>query len=194
MPSSRQTVGRTSASDDDHSAVFIFRARRGKEAALAQWARRMVSAARRHEGNVAATAIGPDQTGQYRVVHHFRDRAALESWLSSTQRAALLKEGEALLESPPAVERTGLETWFQVPSDGPAFVPPPRWKMWLTSVVAIYPFVLAFLLWVNPQIKGWPVFIRAAVLPLVLLSLMTFLVMPSVTRLLRPWLASKRQQ
>jgi uncharacterized protein len=194
MPSNRQTVGRTGASDDDHSAVFMFRARRGKEAALAQWARRMVSAARRHEGNIAATAIGPDQAGHYRVVHHFRDRAALDSWLSSTQRAALLKEGEALLEAPPAVERTGLETWFQMPSDGRAFVPPPRWKMWLTSVVAIYPFVLAFLLWVNPHIKGWPVFVRAAVLPLVLLSLMTFLVMPSVTRLLGPWLARRRQQ
>ncbi len=155
----------------------------------------MVSAARRHEGNIAATVISPNQKGgAYRVVHHFRDPAALESWLLSTERAALLEEGELILEAPPAVERTGLETWFRLPADGHAFVPPPRWKMWLTSVLAIYPFVLAFLVWVNPQIKGWPVAVRAAVLPLVLLSLMTYLVMPTVTRLLRPWLAGKRQR
>jgi uncharacterized protein len=162
--------------------------------ALAQWARRIVSAARQYEGNIAATVVGPDQSGEYRVVHHFRDQATLESWLSSAQRAVLLQEAEPLLEARPAVERTGLETWFRLPSDGRVIVAPPRWKMWLTSVLAIYPLVLAFLAWVNPHIKGWPLAVRAAVLPLVLLSLMTYLVMPNVTRLLRPWLAGRHQQ
>ena len=83
------------------------------------------------EGNIAATVIGPDQTGGYRVLQHFHDQAALESWLSSSQRAELLREAKPLLERPPAVRRTGLETWFHLPSDGPAIVPPPRWKMWL---------------------------------------------------------------
>jgi antibiotic biosynthesis monooxygenase (ABM) superfamily enzyme len=64
--------------------------------------------------------------------------------------------------------------------------------MWLISVLAIYPFVFAFLEWISPHIKGWPLPIRAAVLPLVLLSLMTYLVMPNVTRVLRPWLSGKR--
>jgi antibiotic biosynthesis monooxygenase (ABM) superfamily enzyme len=185
---------RADAPEDGGSAVFTFRAQPGQEEALAQWARRIVSAARQYEGNIAATVLGPDQSGEYRVVHHFRDQAALESWLSSPQRAELLQEAEPLLEALPAVERTGLETWFSLPSDGRVIVAPPRWKMWLTSVLAIYPLVLAFQAWVNPHIKGWPLAARAAILPLVLLSLMTYLVMPTVTRLLRPWLAGRHQR
>jgi hypothetical protein len=193
MTQTPEGAGRTGEADDGGSAVFTFRARPGQEEALSQWARRIVSAAREYEGNIAATVIGPDQTGEYRVVQHFRDQATLKSWLSSPQRAELLREAETLLERPPAVQRTGLETWFRLPSDR-AVVPPPRWKMWLTSVLAIYPLVFAFLTWVSPQIKGWPLAVRAAILPLVLLSLMTYLVMPNVTRLLRPWLASRPKQ
>jgi hypothetical protein len=174
--------------DDGGSVIFLFRARPGHEDALAQWTRRIVSAARRHQGNLDAAVIGPDGCGTYRVLHHFLDQAALESWLASPQRAELLREAEVLLARPPAVQRTGLETWFRLPSDTRAIVPPPRWKMWLTSVLAIYPLVFAFLAWVNPHIKGWPLALRAAVFPLVLLSLMTYLVMPTITRLLRPWL------
>ena len=185
--------GSTDAPPVAGSAVFEFRARPGQEQALAQWAHRIVSAARQCEGSIAATVIGPDQTGGCRVLQHFRDQAALESWLSSSQRAELLREANHLLERPPSVRRTGLETWFHLPSDGQAIVPPPRWKMWLTSVVAIYPLLLAFLAWVSPRIAGWPLPLRAAVLPLVLLSLMTYLVMPNVTRLLRPWLAAATQ-
>ena len=135
----------------------------------------------------------PRPDGGIPLLQHFRDQAALESWLSSSQRAELLREANHLLERPPSVRRTGLETWFHLPSDGPAIVPPPRWKMWLTSVVAIYPLLLAFLAWVSPRIAGWPLPLRAAVLPLVLLSLMTYLVMPNLTRLLRPWLAAGTQ-
>ena len=180
-------------SPEGGSAVFTFRARPGEDAALAQWAQRIVGAARRYEGNLAATVVGPDLTGEYRVVHHFRDQETLESWLTCTERAELLREAEPFLEAPPAVARTGLETWFRLPSDGRVIRPPPRWKMWLTSVLAIYPLLFAFQAWVSPEIEGWPLAVRAAVLPLVLLGLMTYLVMPNVTRLLRPWLNGNRR-
>jgi antibiotic biosynthesis monooxygenase (ABM) superfamily enzyme len=189
MGETPQDVGPTGESTEARSVVFTFRARPGQEAALARWAHDIVSAARRYEGNVGAVVIGPDENGNYRVLHHFRDQVALESWLASAQRSELLELAEPLLERPPAVRRTGLETWFRLPSDGAAIVPPPRWKMWVTSVFAIYPLVLVFLAWVSPRINGWPLAVRAAVFPLVLLSLMTYLVMPTLTRVLRPWLS-----
>lgn len=180
-------------SDAGCSAVFTFRARAGQEERLLQWTHRIVSAARRHEGNLAAAVVGPDETGQYQVVHHFRDDASLQSWLESTERADLHREGEALLEAPPDVQRTGLETWFQPPSGGQSMVPPPRWKMWLISLLAIYPLVLAFQAWVSPHITHWPLAVRAAALPLVVLTLMTFVIMPNVTRALRKWLTAERR-
>jgi uncharacterized protein len=183
--------GNDGASADLSAVVFTFRARPGLEQDIGRWVRRVVGAARQYEGNIAATVIGSDEAGEYRVLHLFRDQAARDSWLGSAQRAELLRAAEPFLERPPAVQRTGLETWFSPPSDGRAVVPPPRWKMWVTSVLAIYPLVLIFLAWVSPQINGWPLAVKAAVFPLVLLSLMTYLVMPTVTRLLRPWLVRR---
>ena len=55
----------------------------------------------------------------------------------------------------------------------------------------IYPLVVAFQALLVPTIKPWPLLVRSAVFPLVLLSLMTFLVMPTVTRVLQPWLGSR---
>jgi antibiotic biosynthesis monooxygenase (ABM) superfamily enzyme len=66
--------------------------------------------------------------------------------------------------------------------------PPPRWKMWLVSLVAVYPLVLAFQVLVVPRMARLPLPLRALLFPLVLLTLMTFVVMPVMTRLLRRWL------
>jgi hypothetical protein len=58
--------------------------------------------------------------------------------------------------------------------------------MWFISLLAIYPLVLAVLKWVSPHLGRWPLALRAAGLPLVVLTLMTFVIMPNVTRALRP--------
>jgi len=65
--------------------------------------------------------------------------------------------------------------------------------MWLVSLVAIYPFVVAFQAALVPGIKGWPLLVRSAILPLTLLTLMTFVVMPAVARLAQPWLSSRSE-
>jgi uncharacterized protein len=97
--------------------------------------------------------------------------------------------GRADRGRPGLQQLTGLETWFKLPgSNGPTMKPPPRWKMWLVSVVAVYPLVLAFQAVVVPKMVGLPFPLRALMFPLVLLTLMTFVVMPVVTRVLRRWL------
>jgi len=85
----------------------------------------------------------------------------------------------------------------EIPEDAgptaPAMVPPPRWKMWLVSLLAIYPLVLAFQVLVGPHITGWPLAVRAATLSLVVSTLMNFVIMPNLTRALRPWLSPGRR-
>jgi antibiotic biosynthesis monooxygenase (ABM) superfamily enzyme len=63
--------------------------------------------------------------------------------------------------------------------------------MWLVSLVAVYPLVLAFQASVVPRMARLPLPLRALLFPLVLLTLMTFVVMPMVTRLLRRWLGPR---
>ena len=170
------------------SVVFTIRARPGREGAIAHWAQRIVRTARHVEGSLAATVVGPDSTGEYRFQHYFRDEPSLARWLSSATREQLLLEAEPMLEGPPVVQRTGLETWFHLPRSHLSLAPPPRWKLWLVSVLAIYPMALAFLAWISPRLTGLPLPVRAAVLAVGLLTLMTYVVTPTLTSLLRPWL------
>jgi antibiotic biosynthesis monooxygenase (ABM) superfamily enzyme len=58
--------------------------------------------------------------------------------------------------------------------------------------VAVYPLVLGFQALVVPRMVGLPLPLKALMFPLVLLTLMTFAVMPVVTRLLRRWLAPRQ--
>jgi antibiotic biosynthesis monooxygenase (ABM) superfamily enzyme len=64
--------------------------------------------------------------------------------------------------------------------------------MWAVSLLAIFPLAAAFQAFVLPHIERWPLLLRAAVFPLVVLTMMTFVVMPVVTRLLRRWLRRTR--
>jgi uncharacterized protein len=52
--------------------------------------------------------------------------------------------------------------------------------------------VLGFQALVVPRTVGLPLPLKALMFPLVLLTLMTFAVMPVVTRLLRRWLAPRQ--
>jgi antibiotic biosynthesis monooxygenase (ABM) superfamily enzyme len=82
---------------------------------------------------------------------------------------------------------TGLETWFALPHRA-TIKPPPRWKMWIVSLLAIYPLVVLFQATIVPT-TNLATAVRPAVLPLTLLTLMTFVVMRVVTRVVQPWLS-----
>jgi antibiotic biosynthesis monooxygenase (ABM) superfamily enzyme len=53
-------------------------------------------------------------------------------------------------------------------------------------------WVLAFQALAVPRMVGLPLPLRALLFPLVLLTLMTFVVMPVVTRVLRRWLGPRQ--
>ena len=69
-----------------------------------------------------------------------------------------------------------------------AIVPPARWKQLLATVVGACPLVILLSAFVLPRLAGWPLLVRSAVLPVVLLTVMTYVVMPVVTKALRGWL------
>jgi antibiotic biosynthesis monooxygenase (ABM) superfamily enzyme len=82
---------------------------------------------------------------------------------------------------------SGLETWFDIP--GQLVTPPPRWKMALTTIIAIYPIALFFAVFITPHVTNWTVFLRAALVPIFGPIILTYLFMPFLTRkVLRGWL------
>ena len=79
---------------------------------------------------------------------------------------------------------------IEIPDRAPGVPGPParRWKTWVVSLVGLYPLVLGFLGFIAPHVAQWPLPARAALMPLVLLTLMTYVIMPFLTRLMRWWL------
>jgi uncharacterized protein len=187
--SARQGQRDRSANREPATAVFARTVKPGREAEYEALAREMVKASQAFPGQLAATMLHEEGSPNYTVLYSFTDRPALEAWLDSPERRQLLRQADRLAEQHARVQPlTGLETWFTLPHQ-PTIKPPPRWKMWLISLLAIYPLVVAFQATIVPTIKALPLLVRSAILPLTLLTLMTFVVMPVVTRMVQPWLS-----
>ena len=167
----------------------------------AEWERALSGALARGltcENHLGTVIFKPTEGGAYRLIVRFRSRAAYEAWRRSPEcgeRFAALVPMET--RAPEFVEAEGPEAWFD-PGDGGAAPPPatapPRWKTALVSWLGVYPTitVLVWLLW--PAMAGLPMSLRTLVLSGLMVPLLAWIVMPPLTRLLRPWLVAGRQK
>ena len=66
----------------------------------------------------------------------------------------------------------------------------PRFKLALLTWVSAYALITTFLALLGPTIAGWPLALRTLVLSVTMVSTLTWIIMPRLTRLFRPWLAA----
>lgn len=69
---------------------------------------------------------------------------------------------------------------------------PPRYKLALLSWVGAYAAITLILAVLGPTMAPWPLPLRTLLLSVLMVAAMTWLVMPSLTRLFRGWLGSGR--
>jgi antibiotic biosynthesis monooxygenase (ABM) superfamily enzyme len=55
--------------------------------------------------------------------------------------------------------------------------------------VAAYAVITAILATLGPTLASWPLVLRTLLLSVVMVVALTWLIMPAMTRLFRPWLA-----
>jgi len=65
----------------------------------------------------------------------------------------------------------------------------PRYKLALLTWVAAYALITTFLALLGPTIADWPLTVRTLVLSVTMVAALTWVIMPRLTRLFRPWLA-----
>ena len=159
----------------------------GREREFEQWYDGIIGTASRFPGFLGSGVLRPHKTGQaWHVVYRFADPESLDRWESSPERADWLRRAENLAEETGVARVSGLETWFSLP--GRTAPAPPRWKMAVVTLVAIVPLVLLMNLTVLPLLSGWPLVARTLVFSGTLTGLMTWVVMPRMTRLFRRFL------
>jgi antibiotic biosynthesis monooxygenase (ABM) superfamily enzyme len=166
------------------------RVRRGHEAAYEEFLEGIIAAASRFPGYLGVEVFRPGEasTGEYRIVYRFGGGDELKVWLASGEHAAWLERAEPHVIGPMRTQfRTGLETWFTLPAE-PALPPPPPYKMAILTWITIFPLISLVVVALGPLLRGISLLPRLAITTAVTVPLMTWIVMPRVTRLLRGWL------
>ena len=83
-------------------------------------------------------------------------------------------------------ELTGLEAWFRSPQN-----PPPRWKMAVATYLGVVPVIMGLSLTIGPVVRSWNFLLNNLVFNACVVALLTWIVMPFITRILHRWLHSK---
>jgi len=102
-------------------------------------------------------------------------------YLEWNHLAVNLTEGNGRTE-----ELSGLESWFTPP--GAPLRSLPKWKMAVTTFLGVFPVAMVLNLTLGPVITSWHFILRNALFNACVVSLLTWLVMPIVTRALHGWL------
>lgn len=177
--------------NDPVTLVFSWKVKKGKEKQFERWAHKTTQAAAHFEGHLGANWIKPAANAKtYTVIYKFDTVEHFSNWEDSPIRHKLLKQLANYTENdePKKVEQlTGLETWFTLPGSL-TIKPPPRWKMLIATAVGIYPLGLFFQAFIAQYLHLVPLWIRPIILIGMLTPLMTYVVMPFVTKQLKPWL------
>ena len=170
------------------------------------WLSGITEAGSHFAGHQGFTVLRPEEgsKAEYVILARFATYQDLRRWEDSTERAHWLQLLEPLVVEPPTYRtESGLETWFQLPGHK-VVVPPPKYKMAALILLAIYPLILIvvpLMGWVagdDRSYLGVPVrfsaeyLTRTLVTAVILVILMTWVAMPQLTRLARPWLYPTR--
>ena len=189
-PTERGVGSAPDAGDGPITTTVTRRVKPGHEAFYEQFLAGIIAAATRFPGHLGVEVFRPASAaeGEYRTVYRFDTGEHLQAWLDSDEHAAWLERAEPHVIGPMRSQfLTGLESWFTLPGR-PGSPPPPPYKMALVTWVTIFPLITLVVLVLDPLLVRLDLVPRLAVTTAVTVPIMTWLVMPRVTRLLRGWL------
>lgn len=172
------------------TVVVSRRVIKGKESNFETLSTQMTQRASHFPGYLGATMFRPSSPDdpEYRIVFKFQDRDSLNAWEESEERRELLEQIESLLVQPSEREVTsGIVTWFTLQGQNPV-TPPPKWKMTIVSWLALYPAVTLVFVLFGDILAQIPLLLRTMVVTVVVMLLMSYVLMPRMTRWFSFWL------
>ncbi|HEY2220486.1 antibiotic biosynthesis monooxygenase [Actinomycetospora sp.] len=192
-PESRPVLVGEAPERDVVTVVVSHAVRPQDESAFLDWQNRMSEAERNAPGNVGSELLRPVPGVQedWVAVTRFAGEPELEAWLGSEARRRLLDDGERFRDF--RLQRVGpsFGSWF-APDAGPE-AGPASWKTALSVLVGLYPTVVLLTLALSALWPAAPLWASLLVGNVLSVSVLTWVVMPVVTRALRFWLEPARE-
>jgi antibiotic biosynthesis monooxygenase (ABM) superfamily enzyme len=141
-----------------------------------------------HKGVHGASVISSfpgAENNEIGILRTFNDEKERDAFYNSE----LFKEWEAYASklTEPAVYRelTGLEAWFR------STTAPPRWKMAIATLCGVFPTSIFLYFTTSWFLKELSVPLRLFITATLMVGILTWMVMPFVTKILNPWLSNK---
>lgn len=187
----------TTRTPESVTVTVTRRALPGRVSEMAAWVQAGQRLASGFDGFLGAGHVRPGANSQdWHMLYRFADEASLATWQSSAEREWWIASALGLVSETRVEKRTGIEGWFDEPRgrvvSTSAQQGPPRWKQAIVIFLAFLPTNLAAQLLLTPLIGGLPLPLRVLTLTAVLIPVMTYLVLPFVTRRLQWWLEGRR--
>jgi uncharacterized protein len=181
--------------DPPVTAVASRRVKPGREQEFEEWVSGILAAANGFPGYLGSEVLRPSEhdDNEYKIVFRFDHASNLHAWENSEERHRWLRKSRPLLHEKEKVQvLTGLETWFTLPSK-PGEPAPPRYKMAIVTWLAVFPVVTVIFSLLGNWLNMLPTLVRTLVFTLVMVTLMTYVIMPRMTRLFSFWLYPDRK-
>lgn len=175
------------------SLVIEYEVSKDQELQFRQWQLELRSAVRNFKGYLNTDICTPIKgvQNQWYIIVHFDNSANLTQWLDSDSRHNLIKFGKRNFGSYQYKRLgTGLEKWFSNHRSGQTYSSPSAWKQNFAVLFGLYPTVMIETLLFSQLrlMESWSLAPKIFVNNLVSCSLLTWAVMPFVTRILNFWL------
>jgi uncharacterized protein len=152
----------------------------------------LIAAAEGFDGHLGASVFRTNS--EYRVVFKFKHLTSLQQWETSAIRRRLLERAARFTVDKGQFQvLTGLETWFTL-TPQQAVIPPPRYKMLIVTCLAAFPTITVVNVVLQPLLQLLPILLRSLFTTIALLTLMTYVIMPRLTKLLARWLYPKSEE
>ena len=161
--------------------------RPGCEAEFQQGLREFFQTSFAHGGVLGASMLIPppgSDSREFGILRTFANEKERDAFYASPMFKAWEERARTLTEGEPVYRQLhGLEAWFRSPTN-----PPPRWKMAVATFLGVFPVAMLLGLTIGPRIQSWPFVFRNAAFNACVVALLTWVVMPLVTRALHSWL------
>lgn len=184
----------TVETDDLPVTVYVTRKiRPGRVAEFERLLDQAIKCADKFPGYLGVTVFRP-KDHEYLIVFKFDKLSALVGWESSDERKTFHASAESLQVAPTQTSRiTGFEAWFTL-LQRPGLSPPPRYKMTLVTMLAAFPMLALLGLALGPALLKMPLLLRCYIQVAILIPSMSYIVMPTMTRLFAQWLYPKEPE
>jgi antibiotic biosynthesis monooxygenase (ABM) superfamily enzyme len=180
------------AAGQDQSVAFIIThtIKAGEVERYESWLSDILGAVSSFHGYLGREIFRPAQgTRKYTTIVRFDSHDHLNAWVESDKRKSFVSGVTDMLEKGDQHQiRTGVDFWFT--PEG--VIAPKTWKQFLLTLTAVYPLSLIIPRLLDPLLIVAPVlgnqFIGGLLVAAILTALLTFVVMPRLTRLMERWL------